>query len=244
MFSKFPKTRSVLPEEYQNIFKNDYIQNRNGETTASSLSQKMESWLHLQVSKDLKKARTTLSTLEIGAGTLNQLKYEVPVGTYDIVEPFTELYAPSPDLYKVRNIFKDVSEISTDHTYDRITSCAVLENICNLPELVAKCGLLLSPEGSFRASIPSEGTFLWTLGWQITTGLEFRLRYGLDKGKIIEHEHVNDASEIEEVLSFFFHDTLCNVFGVSKKISLYRFYECRNPNLDRCRSYLESSLSK
>ena len=80
---------------------------------------------------------------------------------------------------------------------------------------------------------------LWTLGWKLTTGLEFRLRYGLDYGLLMRHEHVNSADEVEEVLRHFFSSLDHSVFGVSKGFSLYRYYECRNPLVDRCREYME-----
>jgi len=78
---------------------------------------------------------------------------------------------------------------------------------------------------------------LWTLAWKLTTGLEFKLRYGLDYGLLMKHEHVNTAKEVEEVLVYFFSDVKCKVFGMSKSISLYRYYECNNPRIERCREF-------
>ena len=123
--------------------------------------------------------------------------------------------------------------------YDRITSVAVFEHICNLPEVVARAGLLLNTGGTLRVSIPSEGTWLWTLGWRMTTGLEFRLRYGLDYGVLMKHEHVNTAAEIEEVLRHFFSNLRVEVFGLSRGVSFYRFYECAGPDRQRCERYLK-----
>src|SRR5262249_55975161 len=151
-------------------------------TAASSLSQRMESWLHKQVAKDVLDSRGEKVTLEIGAGMLNQLRYEPVVGHYDIVEPFRELYEGSADLKRIRNIYNDIAEVPGNYRYDRITSVATFEHICNLPEVIAYCGLLLADNGKLRVSIPSEGTLLWTLGWKLTTGLEFRIKYGLDYG--------------------------------------------------------------
>ena len=235
MFSKFPKTRPPLSREIEEIYQMHYKSNREGQTPASSLAQRMESWLHKQVAKDLANPRDSRkATLELGAGTLNQLPYEPAVGPYDIVEPFNDLYDNSSLLERVRNIYSDISEVPSSCRYDRITSIATLEHICNLPEVVARCGLLLTKNGVLRASIPSEGTFLWTLGWQLTTGLEFRMKHGLDYGLLMKHEHVNTAREIEEVLGFFFEDVECRVFGLTKSISLYRFYVCSNPRGEEC----------
>lgn len=69
-------------------------------------------------------------------------------------------------------------------------------------------------------SIPSEGTFLWKLGWKMTTGLEFKINYNLDYGKLMKYEHVNTAEEIEQILEYFFSEVSCKVFGLSKEISI------------------------
>ena len=170
---------------------------------ASGLAQKMEEWLHKKVAADVKGSHN-LKTLEIGAGTLNQLKHEQP-DHYDIVEPFSELYTDSSNLKKVKNIYSDIDEIDLSPKYDRIISVATFEHIIDLPKVVARSYLLLNPSsGLLRTSIPNEGTFLWTLGWKLTTGLEFKLKYGMDYGILIKHEHVNTANEIEEVLNYFY----------------------------------------
>jgi len=242
MFDNFPKTRPPLPKEIQDIYSAHYKSNREGQTTASSLAQRMESWLHRQVASDVANLQDSAKvTLELGAGTLNQLQYESTVHSYDIIEPFTDLYKSSPILGKVRNIYSDISEVPNSCRYDRITSIATLEHICNLPEVIARSGLLLAENGVLRASVPSEGTLLWTLGWKLTTGLEFKLRHGLDYSLLMKHEHVNTAKEIEEVLHYFFKRIKCKVFGLSKSISIYRYYECHNPIIDRCRKFSRST---
>ncbi len=235
MFDQFPKTRPPLPKAIEAIYSAHYKSNREGQTTASSLAQRMESWLHKQVAKDVANPQNLRkTTLELGAGTLNQLQYEPAFQPYDIVEPFTDLYKSSPLLERVRNVYSDISGVPSSSRYDRITSVATLEHVCNLPEVVARSGLLLAENGVLRASIPSEGTLLWTLGWKMTTGLEFKLKHGLDYGLLMKHEHVNTAKEIEEVLEYFFEEVGCKVFGLTKSISLYRYYECRNPIVARC----------
>jgi SAM-dependent methyltransferase len=242
MFKNFPKQRPPLPAAIQAIYSSQYKSNRNGSTTAASLAQRMEEWLHRKVASDVGSPNDAYKvTLELGAGTLNQLKYEPNLITYDIVEPFRDLFRDSPSLSRIRNVFADISEIPCSPGYDRITSVAVLEHVCNLPEVIAKAGLLLNPNGVFRASIPNEGTFLWTLGWKLTTGLEFKLKHGLDYGILMKHEHVNTADEIEQVLKHFFKDVSCKVFGVCKGIALYRYFECKNPQLGLCNEFPSSS---
>jgi 2-polyprenyl-3-methyl-5-hydroxy-6-metoxy-1,4-benzoquinol methylase len=235
MFTNFPKQRPPLSPALAAIYAQHYKINRDGASHATSLAQKMERWLHRQVATDVSENAVGKSTLELGAGTLNQLQYEPAVAAYDIVEPFKALYEDSPNLNRVRHIYADITEIPSTQRYERITSVAVLEHVCNLPEVVARSGLLLADNGVFRASIPSEGTLLWMLGWKLTTGVEFKLKYGLDYGELIRHEHVNTAEEIETVLRYYFAEVHYKVFGLSRALSFYQYYECRAPILERCK---------
>lgn len=237
MFESFPKKRPPLPPEIAAIYAEHYKSNREGRTAASSLAQRAEAWMHRKVAADLAQEQGELATLEIGAGTLNQLAYEKNRGPYDIVEPFAGLFADSPQLPRLRHVYADIAEVPTSARYDRITSVATFEHVTNLPEVVARAGLLLAPGGCLRSAIPSEGTFLWTLGWKLTTGLEFRLRHGLDYGILMRHEHVNNAAEIAAVLRYFFAAVQSSAFGLTSAVSLYQFYCCREPRLDRCRDY-------
>ena len=246
MFEQFPKKRKELSQELQKIYEQYYYTNRNGKSPASFMSQYMESWLHKKVAEDipsLKLHDKSFSTLEIGAGTLNQLAYEEKIGDYDIVEPFEHLYSTSKDRPLIDHIYRDISEIPDNVHYDRITAIASFEHICNLPEVVALCGLKLKEGGTLRVSIPSEGTALWKLGWMLTTGLEFRLRYRESYQKIIDHEHVNTSHEIETVLCHFFNISKHHVFGLCKNLSLYQYLECTNPNIDYCKEYLTTKKS-
>jgi hypothetical protein len=239
MFDSFPKTRSALPVEYKRIYAEHFKQNREGGSAASGLSKLMESWMHRKVAEDAPSNDSkSCPTLEIGAGTLNHLSKEPFTSPYDIVEPYEDLYRYSPELPKIHEIFADISVISRHHSYKRIISIATFEHVLNLPEVVSKCGLLLTPSGTLRVAIPSEGTVLWKLAWKVSTGLEFRLRHSLDYGVLMQHEHVNTAKEIAEVLSYFFSKISISCFGLGPKYSLYQYYECSEPSIDRCEHYL------
>jgi hypothetical protein len=241
MFEQYPKTRPSLSPEIAEVYARQYRSNRQGDTAASSASQSLEAWMHRQVARDvILNPGMKASTLEIGAGTLNQLPHEPDVGPYDIVEPFDELFEDVLSTTRIRHAWHDVSCVPPDARYDRITSIATFEHVCNLPEVVATCGILLAPGGQLRVGIPSEGTPLWTLGWRMTTGLEFRLRHGLDYGELMRHEHVNTAREVTEVLAHFFGRVNCTAFGLSRAISLYQFCECSAPVVARCQDYLQS----
>jgi hypothetical protein len=238
MFDIYPKKRIELPEKYRKIYKEHYKKNREGETSASGLARKMETWLHKKIASDLKN-NFEKSTLEIGAGTLNQLKFE-QTKHYDIIEPYKELYSGSPLLSRIKRIFTDIDEIDLNEKYDRITSVATFEHIVDLPKVVAKTCLLLNSEGSLRTSIPNEGTFLWTLGWMLTTGIEFKMKYGLNYRTLMRYEHVNTAREIEQILHYFYAKNKCSCFGISKGIAFYRFYESSEPRIDVAKEYLTS----
>ncbi|MDB5498920.1 MAG: putative ubiE/COQ5 methyltransferase [Phenylobacterium sp.] len=232
LLARFPKTRPALPPKLQAIYTRQYLENRGGETPAASLSQRLERWLHRQVAADVKAGAPAGATLELGAGTLNQLAYEPASEAYDIVEPFEELYRGSALQARVRTVYADASDVPRDRTYDRITSVASLEHICDLPLVLARAARLLAPGGSLRAAIPSEGGFLWKLGWMCTTGLEFRLRHGLDYGLMMAHEHVNDAREIEALVRALFEQVEVRSFGIGRQLSLYRFLAAQGPRLD------------
>jgi hypothetical protein len=239
VFSQFPKQRTPLPPEYAAIYLQHYRNSREGKSQILGLAQRMERWMHRKVAADAT-GGAAKATLEIGAGNLNQLPYEPQFHPYDIIEPFRELFESSPDLARIRNVYDDIADVPSENRYDRITSIAVLEHVCNLPELVARCALLLGEGGSFRAGIPSEGTILWRLGWQLTTALDFRARHNLDYKVLMQYEHVNTAREIEDVLRYFFTETRCHAFGVARALSFYQFFACAKPDIARCREYLQS----
>ena len=241
-FPAFPKQRKPLPPEYAAIYLQHYRNSREGNSQILGLAQYAERWMHKQVAADVH-ASEPKATLEIGAGNLNQFPYEPGTTPYDIVEPFRELFESSPHLGRIRNIYNDVTEIPASTRYDRITSVAVLEHICDLPGLVARSALLLAEGGTFRAGIPSEGTILWRLGWQMTTALDFRSRYNLDYQVLMKFEHVNTAREIEEVLRYFFAGVRARVFGLGRSLSFYQFFACSKPRRDRCDAFLKSETA-
>ena len=237
LLARFPKQRCELPDAYRKIYVEHYRRNRLGASTASSLAVKMEAWMHRKVAADVSGTGRQWATLEIGAGNLNHLEYEPLSKSYEVVEPFQELYEGSPYQTRISKVYPSLEEIS-DREFDRIISIATFEHLCDLPSVVARCGLLLAPGGTLRVAIPSEGTLLWTLGWKLTTGVEFRLRHGLSYGVLMRHEHVNTAAEIASVLGIFFGKVRRKVFGVSHLLSFYQFFECSVPDLERCRNYL------
>lgn len=243
LLRRFPKVRPPLPGAIQEIYGRQYKENRSGGSTAASLSQRLESWMHRQVAADVL-GGAARATLELGAGTLNQLRHEPFTAPYDIVEPFAELFADAPERGRVRRAYADIAEAPRDARYQRITSVAALEHICDLPLVIARSAQMLSSDGVFRAAIPSEGGLLWRLGWSLTTGLEFRLRHGLDYGELMRHEHVNTAAEIETLVRAMFGEARVRSLGLGRQLSLYRFIEARDPRLDRARAWIDRYTSR
>jgi hypothetical protein len=231
VLERFPKTRPELPAKLQAIYTAQYLENREGASPAASAAQTLERWLHTRVAADVR-ATGPKPTLELGAGTLNQLAFEPPSDAYDIVEPFQELFAASPARARIRDVYGDISQVPAERRYDRITSVAALEHICDLPLVLARAVRHLSPAGTLRSAIPSEGGLLWTLGWRLTTGLEFRLRHGLDYGLMMAHEHVNDARDIETLIRALFEEVEVKSFGLGRQLSLYRFFAAKRPRRD------------
>lgn len=224
LLATYPRKRKELPKEYQAIYDQHYSENRNGKTKASYFSSKLEHWLHNKVAKT---SSADKKTLEIGAGTLNQLDFEQPT-VYDIVEPYKKLFEDSPNLKYVRNVYSDISEIS-DEKYDRITAVACFEHIDNLPDVVQKCVELLDKNGTVCISIPNEGRFLWKFAYTMTTGREFKKRFGLEYETLMRYEHINSADEIEQILKYYFKSVKMSLLGIGKTFSFYRYYECSNP---------------
>lgn len=238
LFGNFPKTRAELPVAYQKIYLEHYKKNRAGATPASFFSSRLERWLHKKTAADCV-GGPPRSTLEIGAGTLNHLPYENSA-PYDIVEPMKELYQGAADLKRIRNVYNDVAEITPAQQYERIISIANFEHVLNLPEMVARCCLLLPQDGQLRVAIPNEGSLMWRLGYTLTTGIEFRLKYGLPYSVLMKYEHVNTANEIESILNYFFKKVDCSSLGFSKKLAFYRFLECTAPDTKRAQEYVNS----
>lgn len=206
-----------------------------GGAGVEGLAQRAEAWVHRQVARHRDRP-----VLELGAGTLNHMRYERGVGPYDIVEPFVDLYRDRPGLAGIRTRYSTLADIPVDCRYRRIISIAVPEHMTDLPAELARACLLLEPGGLFQAAIPSEGGFLWGLAWRCTTGLAYRLRTGLDYGVLMRHEHVNRAPEIISLVRHFFADVRLRRFpSPLHNMIVYAYIEARRPRLDVCHQFLQ-----
>jgi hypothetical protein len=217
------KTRPLLPQAYRAIYETHYRENRDGGSPAAGVARRLERWMHRAIAEDALESNPG-PTLEIGAGTLNQLPYEPHSTPYDVVEPFEALYLDSPLLNRVRHIYRDITDVPTTSRYARLTSIATFEHLTDLRGTVRACAGLLAPGGQLRVANPNEGHWPWTAAWRIGTGLEFWLRHGLDYGVLMRHEHLNTADEIGAELRAVFKSVEERWFGLSRTVSLYRVF--------------------
>ncbi len=236
----YPRIRPDLPQAHVDVYEREYKLNRDGEAAVEGLAKKLEGWMHGRVA-----AHDGGPILELGAGTLNHLRWEKGAAPYDAVEPFEALYKDNPLSKDLRDIYGSVQDIPDENRYKRIVSVAVLEHMTDLPADLAKSALLMEEDGVFQAGIPSEGGFLWWLGWRMTTGLTYYMRNKLDYGEMMRHEHVNTAPDIIAMVKYFFEDVSLSRFPLpAHHLSLYGYLEARKPRLELCRQLLESRNEK
>jgi len=229
IITSYPRLRPPLTAAHEELYIQEYKKNREGDRKVDGLAQKLETWMHRQITK-----HQSENLLELGAGTLNHIKHESLNTAYDIVEPFTELYQNSPRLDQVRDIYNSLEEISQDKIYSRIVSIATLEHMTNLPREIALSATHMGNNSIFQAGIPSEGGVLWWLGWRCTTGISYWLRNRLDYGVLMRHEHVNNANEIIAIVEYFFENVKIKRFPMPFHfLSFYTYLEATKPHMDR-----------
>jgi SAM-dependent methyltransferase len=197
---------------------------------------RLETWMHRQIAR-----QSAETILEVGAGNLNHVPYHPNARVYDVVEPFRELWADSPYRGSVRTIFQDIADVPEQAAYHLVLSVAVLEHLTDLPDILARSALLLRDGGRLCAAFPSEGGLLWGLAWRSTTGVQYRLKRGLDYGAIMRHEHVNSSPEILRILHYFFGAIELTRFPLpGRHLSFYTVASATLPRLERCRRWRSS----
>lgn len=225
LLNSYPRERPPLPEKQAAIYAQEYKRNRQGKGLMSSLAQGAEAWMHRRVAM----GGVAGPVLELGAGTLNHVPHEstyLKQWGFDIVEPQRHLYEDSPHRDVVRDAFADVAEVPDDRRYARILSVAVLEHVADLPAVLKRCRDLLAPGGVIQHGIPSEGGFLWGLGWRMTTGWSYRLRTGHSYKRLMRHEHLSDSEEILAVFRHVFPNATIERFPTpARHGSLYSYLE-------------------
>ncbi|MEW6074102.1 MAG: methyltransferase domain-containing protein [Planctomycetota bacterium] len=233
LLATYPRTRPPLTPAHERIYVAEYRRNRRGGGVLLAAIHRLEDWMHRQIAK----GSSEDTVLEVGAGSLNHLRFEPRARHYDCVEPFRELLQDAPESKRVRSLYADIRDVPEASRYDRILSIATLEHLEDLPGIVARAGLLLAEGGIFQAAIPTEGGLLWGLSWRMTTAVSYRLRTGLDYKSVMRHEHVNTAREIILVMRRLFAQVAISRFpSPFHHLSFYTYLEARRPRLDRCRA--------
>ncbi len=237
LLRSYPRRRPPLSPRHEAIYVREYQLNRAGGSPLIRIVNALEGWMHRTISA----SHQSGTILEIGAGTLNHVPFEPHATSYDVVEPFTDLWRASPLRERVISFYPDLSAVPVTKRYDYILSVAVMEHLTDLPWVTARSGLLLSDHGRFQAAIPSEGGFLWGVSWRSTTGVAYRLRTGLDYGNVMHHEHINTAKEIIAVIRYFFEDVLVSRFPLPfQHFSFYTAINAATPRRDACLRFCDS----
>ena len=235
LIKKYPKKRPALSGEIKKIFDIEYKKNRE-----NLLSQLSESWLHFAI-----KGRNLLSntTLEIGAGSLNHLKYEnfTKKHIYDVIEPKKFLYKNNKNKLLVNKFYKSLSN-TRKNFYNRIISCAVLEHLEDLPNYLYLSSQKMKKNGYQSHSIPCEGYPVWNITWFIISGITFKLRTGKSFREVQRHEHLNSFDEILRLVKFFYRDVKIKYsypFFFSPYVSFYSNLTFKNPIRKNINAYLK-----
>jgi hypothetical protein len=235
VLEKFPKVREPLSRQTKKIFNKEYLNNRK-----NILSQISESWMHLSIKG--RNSKKIISSLEIGAGNLNHLKYEGAKNllNYSIIEPKKFLLKDNKDL-KIVKIYQNLNQVKKKSVH-RIISCAVLEHLTDLPKFLVLSSKCLKKKGYQSHSIPCEGYPLWHLAWNIVSGVPFKIRTGLDFREIQKHEHVNNYNEIIALIRYFYKEVKIKFsypFFLTPYLSLYANITFCNPNNKSINQYLK-----
>jgi SAM-dependent methyltransferase len=230
LLRRFPKSRPPLPEAHRQRYVLDYRENRQGRRGVARFVAGLEAWMHRSVA-----GVAGAKVLELGAGTLNHLPFELAPERYDVIEPFHELWADSLGRAQVDHFYDDIQDIPENERYDKIISIAVLEHLTDLPDVLVSCAQHLVPGGSFVAGFPSEGGLAWYSAWRFGTGTAYRLRTGLSYAPLMRHEHVNGAQEIESIVRRFFRTVNNRRFPLPLfQTSLYSVLTAWDPDLQAC----------
>lgn len=221
------KQQKPLPIAYQKIYNKFYLDYALSSTKSRQAALFLESWYHRKIASVNNVDSPII--LEVGAGSLSHVVYEKSYEKYDIVEPKTFLWENADPRQKSRvsNYFASLELIPSGNQYSKIISIACLEHVNDLESHLQSIKGLLSPKGLFVVAIPAEGEFLWWLGWRLTTGLSFWIKYKLNYGVIMRHEHLNNAKEIIAALRKYFCIEKVHSFPFSiKNCRLYITLTC------------------
>lgn len=167
-----------------------------------------------------------LTTLEIGAGLGEHLKYETLTAeqkahyiAIDIRENMVEaLQRKFPEI-KSKVADCQMPMEFEDNYFDRIIAIHILEHLPNLPAAIREIHRLCNKQkGMLSIVIPCEGSLAYTLARKISAQRLFESRYKQSYRWFIEREHINRPYEIFEELAMYFKLTSSSYFPIPLKM--------------------------
>lgn len=207
--SKWPKTLTPLTLEQQTI-SDDFVKYWHEILASHSRYRYMEKFNHRYV---IKHAPIHFkSTLEIGAGIGEHLKYErltkEQKQNYIAVEIRENMAAQIHARYpEIQIHIGDCQQTLPfpDHYFDRILAIHVLEHLPDLPSTIKEMFRLCNKsKGYFSIVIPCEGGLAYKVGRKFSAEKLFKRRYNQPYQWFIEREHINLPHEILKELNIYF----------------------------------------
>lgn len=163
--------------------------------------------------------KSFLTTIEIGAGDGEHLKYERLTDSQMNNYYAIDIRQNMIDTLRAR--FPNVNAILADcqkrmpfeeSTIDRILAIHVLEHLPNLPAAIQEMHRICNKKkGILSVVIPCEGSLAYTLARKISAERIFKNRYKQPYNWFIEREHINKPFEIYEELERHF-DIQCSSY--------------------------------
>jgi len=153
-----------------------------------------------------------VSTLEIGAGLGEHIKYEKlsaeQAKNYHALELRENMAAEIRKNYPQVNVIVGDCQQRLDFpdgSMDRVIAVHVLEHLPNLPAAVREAYRLVNKtKGQFFVVIPTEGSFAYSLARKISAEREYKKKFGGDYSWFYKREHINVPREILEELNPYF----------------------------------------
>lgn len=207
--NKWPKVLSPLPPEQQKI-SDDFMKYWHEVLVSKTRYNHIEKFNHGYVVKH--SPTDFLTTLEIGAGLGEHLKYEklndAQQENYVSLELREQMAAQIALKFpKVKTLVADCQQPLpfADNHFDRILAIHVLEHLPNLPATIREMYRLCHKQkGIFSVVIPCEGSLAYRIARKISAQRLFERMYKQPYQWLIEREHINRPYEILEELAPYF----------------------------------------